>query len=304
MPIRSFAWLGRRSRLTGSRSPVVVGRANLEEDRTDSELVLVDVASHAMRVLTRRMGVGFPRWSPDGKSLAFIATDDKKKLQIWILAIGEGGDSEQLTHSPTSIEQLAWRPDGKAIAFVAEDDEPEKKGRAKFDDAFEIGSNDFLAREKQMPAHLWVIDVPADTGGIKKPEAKRLTSGSWSLPVVLPPSPPASPVQWSPDGKSLYFVKVPTPLSGDGLASTVQVMDVATGHYKPLTGAPALESAPVISPDGSQIAYLRNQDGKAWNESDVLLATANGAAKARTSRGSSIATSSARSGCRTAGTCW
>lgn len=260
----------------GRSIAVVVGRANLDEDRTDPELVLVDVASHGMRVLTRKMGVGFPRWSPDGKTLAFLAADDKKTLQIWMLAIAEGGDSEQLTHSPTSIEQIAWRPDGKALAFVAEDDDPEKKGRAKFDDAFEIGSNDFLAHGKQMPAHLWVIDLPADVSAAKKPDPKRLTSGTWSLPVVLPPSSPASPVQWSPDGKSIYFVKVPTPLSGDVLPSTVQVLDVSTGHYKPLTGAPTLESVPVVSPDGSRIAYLRNLDGKEWNESDVLLTSATG----------------------------
>jgi dipeptidyl aminopeptidase/acylaminoacyl peptidase len=260
----------------GKSIAVVVGRANLDEDRTDAELVLVDVASHSMRVLTRKMGVGFPRWSPDGKTLAFLAADDRKKLQIWTLAIGEAGDSEQLTHSPTSIEQIAWRPDGKALAFVAEDEEPEKKGRAKFDDAFEVGSNDFLAHGKQMSAHLWVVDVPADMEAAKKPEPKRLTSGPWSLPISLPPGPPASPVQWSPDGKTIYFVKVPTPLSGDALPSTVQVLDVATGHYKPLTGAPTLESAPVISPDGSQIAYLRSQDGKAWNENDVLLTLAAG----------------------------
>ena len=260
----------------GKSVAMVIGRANLDEDHTDPELVLVDVASHGMRVLSRKMGAGFPRWSPDGKTLAFLAADEKKNLQIWTLSISEGGDSEQLTHSPTSIEQIAWRPDGKALAFVAEDEDPEKKGRAKFDDAFEIGSNDFLARSKQMPAHIWLIDLPADTATAKKTEPKRLTSGSWSLIISLPPGPPASPLQWSPDGKSIYFVKVPTPLSGDALPSTIQVLDVATGHYKPLTGAPNLEGAPVVSPDGAQIAYLRSQDGKEWNENDVLLAPAAG----------------------------
>ena len=260
----------------GRSIAMVVGRANLDEDRTDAELVLVDVASHTMRVLTRKTGVGYPRWSPDGRTLAFLAADEKKHLQIWTLRMGEAGDSEALTNSPTSIEQIAWRPDGKALAFVAEDDVPERKGLAKFDDAFEIGSNDFLAEAKQMPAHLWVIDVPTDMSATKKPEPKRLTSGTWSLPISLPPGPPASPVQWSSDGRLIYFVKVPTPLSGDAMDSTVQVLDVATGHYKPLTSASSLESAQVMSPDGSQIAYLRNEDGKAWAESDVLLMPAVG----------------------------
>jgi Tol biopolymer transport system component len=61
-------------------------------------------------------------------------------------------------------------------------------------------------------------------------------------------------VQWSPDGKAIYYVKVPTPLSGDALESTIEVLDIATGHSRPLTGAARLESAPVLSPDGSQVA--------------------------------------------------
>ena len=255
---------------------VVVGRANLDEDRTDSELMLVDVADRSTRVLTRRLHAGFPRWSPDGKTLAFLADDGGKSLQIFLLSMESAGDAVQLTHSPTPIEQIAWRPDSRALAFVTEDKEPERKGREKFNDAVEIGNNDFLAHERQMPAHLWVVELPSTPDAPTMPEPKRLTSGLWSLAISLPPGPPASPVQWSPDGKTLYFAKVPTPLSGDALDSTIQALDLASGHYKPLTGALRLESIPVLSPDGSQVAYLRNRDAKSWLEEEVMLTTASG----------------------------
>ncbi len=261
----------------GKTVVLVVSRADLDEDRRDAELLLVDVATHSTRVLSRKTHVGFPRWSPDGKTLAFLAEDDKKHLQIFTLGLETGGDSEQITHAPTSIEQLAWRPDGRAFAYVAEDEEPERKGRAKFDDALEIGDNDFLAHARQMPAHLWTVDLPSGPNPeAKKPEPKRLTEGTWSLPIGLPPGPPASPVQWSRDGESLTFVKVPTPLSGDLNSSTIQVLDVATGHYKPLTANTTLESIPVLSPDGTQVAYLRNRDGKSWNEFELNLTSASG----------------------------
>ncbi len=280
----------------GKSIALVVSRNNLDTDEHDAEILLIDIASHATRVLTRKPHAGFPRWSPDGKSLAFLAADDKKHLQIFTLDLANGGDSQQLTHSPTSIEQLAWRPDGKAFAFVAEDDEPKREGRAKFDDAFEIGNNDFLAHSAQMPAHLWLVDLPTDSDALKMPEPKRLTHGSWSLPISLPPGPPASPIQWSPDGKQIVFVKVPTPLSGDAPQSTIQVLDVASSQFKPLTGAPTLESIPVLHPTAPKSPTSKITTATAGKKTRSS-SPPQPAAPARTSPALSTATSFAKSGC-------
>ena len=193
----------------GKSIVIVVTRPNYEIDLNESELVLVDVQSHARHLLTRdRKGVSFPRWSPSGDRLAYLANDSTNKPQVFVMPM-TGGDSEQITKVPTGIQQFAWRPDGSAIAFAASDEAPKLTGAAKFDDAFEVGNNDFLVTSKPMPTHLWMI--PARGG-----EAKRLTSGAWSLPISHPPGSPASPIAWSPDGKSIAFVKIISPASGDG----------------------------------------------------------------------------------------
>jgi len=76
----------------GKSIAVVVSRTNHEEDRYDPQLVLIDVATHAQRVLTRdRRGMGQARWSPDGTRLAFLATADGK-TQIFVMPMS-GGDS-------------------------------------------------------------------------------------------------------------------------------------------------------------------------------------------------------------------
>src|SRR5205823_4481884 len=114
----------------------VVSRPNAAEDRFDSEIVLVDVASGKQRTLTHdRKGLGSPRWSPSGDRLAFLA--NASKAQIFIMPM-QGGDAVNITSSPTGVQHFAWRPDGNAFAYAASDEKSERKDRAKFEDAFEV----------------------------------------------------------------------------------------------------------------------------------------------------------------------
>ena len=173
----------------GKSIVVLVSRVNWKEDRQDSELVLVDIATGSERVLTfDRKGLGSPRWSPDGDRLAFVAavgTGKEAHEQILILPMN-GGEPRKITDAPEGVEQFAWSPDGKEIAYVTPDEPANKEDIKNHNDAFEVGNIDFLATSAPTPSHIWMI--PADGG-----KARRLTSGSWSLAKTLPPSPPASP---------------------------------------------------------------------------------------------------------------
>src|SRR4051812_34109450 len=158
----------------GKSIAIVVSRPDYELDLYRSELVLVEVATHKQRVLTHdRKGVRYPRWSLSGDRLAFLANDANDKPQIFVMPM-MGGDAEQLTKATTGVQQYTWRLDGEAIAYSASDEAPKKTGPEKFEDAFEVGNNSFLTNAQQLPTHLWVV---GSSGG----DAKRLTSGSWSL---------------------------------------------------------------------------------------------------------------------------
>jgi dipeptidyl aminopeptidase/acylaminoacyl peptidase len=156
----------------------VVSRPNIDQDRSDRELVLIEIATGAQHVLTyERKGVGSPRWSPSGDRLAFVAMDGAgkdAKPQIFILPMA-GGEARKITDTPNGIEQFAWRPNGQEIAYVTSDEPENKKEIEKHHDAFEVGDNDFLATEAEQSSHLWLI--PTEGG-----KAKRLTFGTWSLP--------------------------------------------------------------------------------------------------------------------------
>ena len=155
----------------------------------------------------------------------------------------------------------------KRVAYAAEDERPNKTEIEKGNDLFEVGNDNLFVTEAAMPVHVWL--VPAEGG-----DAKRLTSGTWSLPAALPPSPPSSPLSWSPDGKLLAFVRVETPHSGDSDQSTVRILDVGTGAIRAVTGKTHFEGTPVFSPDGTRLSYWCPRDRDPNNVNDIHVTPA------------------------------
>jgi dipeptidyl aminopeptidase/acylaminoacyl peptidase len=250
----------------GSTVSITVGRANLKEDRYDTEIDFVDTASRQLRVMTHdRAGAGSGRWSPAGDRLAYLAQDADKKPQLFLLPLA-GGDSFQLTHSKTGVKTFAWRPDGQVLAYAAEDEPAERKDEAKFEDAFEVGNNGYLVRATTMPVHLWTISATGTE------PAKRLTSGAWSLPDANGTLLGTTHFAYTPDGKSIVFQRAESPVSGDTITSRVEVLDVATGQMHGLTHASEEENDPQISPDGTRVAYTYLRDGKVRNEAATFIA--------------------------------
>lgn len=255
----------------GKTLAYVETRANLETDEFETEIQLLPMAGGAPRPLTRnRHHAAAPRWSPGGDRIGFLAPDADKVRQLYVMPMA-GGDALQLTHGKDGIEQFAWSPDGARIAYAVADPKAELKGEDKFRTAFKVGNDDITVSEAVRPVHLWLVDAQ---GG----EPKRLTSGTWSLPSSLPPGPPASPIAWTPDGKSLILVRQETPSTGDQFLSRIEVLDVASGELRSVTGNAMLEGYPVPSPDGASIAYWRNRDARPWNFQDVWLTSMTGGA--------------------------
>lgn len=256
---------------------VLVSRANFEENRYDASLTLIDIATKSQRVLSAgRRGISQPRWSPDGKLLGFLAAADTKS-QLFILPMN-GGEAWQVTKSATGVQQFAWSPDGKSVAYVAQDEAPKLPGEERHNKSFEIRNNDYLVREQQLPSHVWLTAIEPNS------QARRLTSGAWTLPMSLPPSSPSSPISWTPDGKSIAIAKVASPYTGDGDQSVVALVSVADGSIHPLTGRAKAESQPVISPDGRRVAHWYPRDGNSKNVNEVYVGPVSGGQSASVTR--------------------
>ena len=73
-----------------------------------------------------------PRWSPDGRNLAFLSNREGTS-QIYALSMS-GGEAQAVTKSKTGVRGFKWSPDGTKIAFLSADpktEEEEKKIKAK-----------------------------------------------------------------------------------------------------------------------------------------------------------------------------
>lgn len=86
-----------------------------------------------------------PRWSPDGKLLAFLSNRGGR-TQVTLMA--DGGETTALTSAKNGVSAFRWSPDGKSIAYLAKDDDAPSE-----DDGPQIADD-----ERQLE-RLWVIDV-------------------------------------------------------------------------------------------------------------------------------------------------
>jgi dipeptidyl aminopeptidase/acylaminoacyl peptidase len=257
----------------GKQIAFIVSRPNYKTDKNDRTLMLYDRADRTQRALTfERKGLASPAWSPDGKRLAFLALRGDGKHaqeQIFIMDM-RGGDPVAVTDAQQGVQQFAWRPDGNAIAYVTADEPVNKKEIEHHLDGFVVGDQAYNDTSAPTPNHIWLVATDAHA------KAERLTEGSWSLPTAQPPSSPASPISWSPDGRYIAFTKMPNAYDADGDFAVVAILDVQTKRIRALTSHGKLEGYGDFSPDGKKIAYWYPFNGDGAAQNDIYVTDASG----------------------------
>jgi hypothetical protein len=114
----------------------VVGTVDLAKDKEPKNLWIAKWDGSENRALTfGENEQTHPRWSPDGKWIAFLTGrgDERDNDQLWVLP-SAGGEAEQLTREKGSVEGFDWSPDSKRLVLVVHDPdprEPEEKEKAK-----------------------------------------------------------------------------------------------------------------------------------------------------------------------------
>ena len=206
-----------------------------------------------------------PVWSPDSKSIAYLAEGQPKGTQIFVLHLAEPGPATQLTWGAEAPSNLRWSPDGRQIGFTMEVPDPEKwsvdlpaapegskwASAPLYTERLHYRRDTFGYTEQGW-RHLFLVAVD---GGAPR----QVTSGNWNVGesdfeyININ----TSVWEFTQDGR---FAIVEGYKEGDpdrdDRECYIYSVDLATGATKRLTTAAGGWTRPTLSPDGKTIAYI------------------------------------------------
>jgi dipeptidyl aminopeptidase/acylaminoacyl peptidase len=241
----------------------------LKEDKNEQRLWVVSThGGDPLPMTVEGVSSSHPRWSPDGKYLAFLSARNGGKNQVWLLD-RRGGEAQKLTEVAQGVNDFEWSPDSTRLVLILQDPKPEDLEAAKDKDKdkdkpaakpktpppfvidrlqFKQDTVGYLDHRRD---HLYIFDVASK-------KVTQITSGDFD------DNEPA----WSPDGKSLAFTSNRSTPDPDRNYNT-DIWVVAAdnndkgAHLTQVTTNPGPDRSPAWSPDGKWIAFVTETDLKA-----------------------------------------
>ncbi len=232
----------------GTRVAFLVAEAVMDGEKSEwlSHVHLAAADGSSSLQLTRgEKSATAPRWSPDGRFVAFLSSRNGK-ANVWRIPIG-GGEAEMITDEKGGISAFEWAPDGRSIAFVMRDPKTEEEEKADKE------KRDWRTLDERIKMNRLYVS-PAERAADGTRRARLLTPGAMSV----------NDFSWSPDGRAIAFEHQRTPLADDWITSDISEVVVESGAVRALAAGPAAEADPHYSPDGASIAFTVSDTPPSW----------------------------------------
>ncbi len=225
-----------------------------------------------------------PRFSPDGKKIAFLSSRSGSK-QIWIIS-PDGGEANQLTDFPVSVSEHSWSPDGEWLAFTAEvlpgvpvdssmeltrrwkDEKEESKIQAEL--YKRLLYRHWNIYDDERVSHLFIIDAEGENPPVDLTTDLEYDVLQWSHAVASV----GQDYDWSSDSKSIVFATNLNPRQELDYDVNLYKVDISRpGEIKCLTpDMPGAESCPRFSPDGKYLAYrMTDEPGYEADQGELII---------------------------------
>jgi dipeptidyl aminopeptidase/acylaminoacyl peptidase len=251
----------------GRTAAFTVSEIDRAKDRRTSSLWRVPVAGGQPERLTQTGSAGSPRFSPDGRFLAFVSDryiaggpvleKVAEKGQVFLLPL-TGGEAYPVTALPEGVDSLHWAPDSRRLVVVSRDARSEPDDKTKPENEREAAPPIVLTRLQHKRdgsgwldlrrRHLYVVELDnaLEAPGRAIAVSKALTSG---------PFDDGDPA-WAPDGRSIAFSSNRSKDPDENDNTDIWIVDAQGGEPRRITSDPGSDDNGVFSPDGRLIAYV------------------------------------------------